>query len=734
MAGKIRILIVEDDEGIALHLEFILKRMGYSPIESVNTGEKAIQRAGALRPSLVLMDIFLMSRMTGIEAAKEINEQYKIPVIFMTGMSGDEILKDARLSNPYAYLVKPVDEKELRAAIELTLYKHQMEQRLGESEERYRLLFERIEGGFALLEILLDDLQRPSGYRFLAVNPSFERITGYKAEDVLTKTMKECMPQFEGLLIHHMRLVAETGVPEQFQLYEPEAKRYDDVKVFLSKPGQIAILLWDITERVVSEKTLEENELRFRQLAEGVSEVFWLQAKDNREFLYANPSYERVWGRPREELYANPAAFFNAVYSEDVQRVSQAYQAHQRTETMFDEEYRIIRPDGTIRWVWTQINPVYDKSGEVVRFSGFSEDVTERKQSEQKLIESVHLAEKRYLRMSVLRNIDQVITTQTDLETIVQSVLASIARLAEVSATLLFRPIKLSEGSGVDFTLDGSVRIDSKKIRPPAMDWMKQQAQEIYQTLQPVFINRLDSQADLGTVQLILDFGFEGFAALPLVAKGQVKGILVLMLRFKDCMDEDVTHYFESVALQVAIAIDSVELFQSLKFSNAQLTLAYDATIRGWAQALELRDKETRGHSERVVLLAARLARELGVTEEELVHFQRGVLLHDIGKMAIPDNVLLKPGPLTEDEWVLMRQHPVYAFEMLSQIEYLKPALDVPYCHHEKWDGTGYPRGLKGNKSLVLHGFSRLLMPGMRLRQVARTIRRGRDRMRWITL
>ncbi len=633
--------------------------------------------------------------MTGIEAAKEINEQYKIPVIFMTGMSGDEILRDAKLSNPYAYLVKPVDEKELRAAIELTLYKHQMEQRLRDGEERYRLLFERMEGGFALLEILVDDLHLPCGYLFLAVNPSFERITGYKAEELLTKTMKECMPQFEGLLAHHLRQVAETGVSEQFQQYEPEAERYDDVKIFLSKPGQIAIMLWDITERVISEKTLEENELRFRQLAEGVNEVFWLQAKDNREFLYVNPSYERIWGSSREELYANPAAFFNAVHPEDILRVSQAYQDHQRTETVFDEEYRITRSDGTIRWIWTRINPVYDKSGEVVRFSGFSEDITERKRSEQQLIESVHLAEKRFLRMSVLRNIDQVITTQTDMETIVQSVLASITRLAEVSSALLFRPFKLSEGPGVDFNLDSSVRIDPKKIRPPAMDWMKQQAQEVYQTLQPVFINRLDSEANLGTVQLILDFGFGGFAALPLVAKGQMKGILVLMLRFKDCMDEDEIHYFESIALQVAIAIDNVELFHSLKFTNAQLTQAYDATIRGWAQALELRDKETRGHSERVILLSARLARELGMTEEELVHFQRGVLLHDIGKMAIPDNVLLKPGPLTEDEWVLMRQHPVYAFEMLSQIDYLKPALDVPYCHHEKWDGTGYPRGLK---------------------------------------
>ncbi|MEW5952901.1 MAG: HD domain-containing phosphohydrolase [Bacillota bacterium] len=133
-------------------------------------------------------------------------------------------------------------------------------------------------------------------------------------------------------------------------------------------------------------------------------------------------------------------------------------------------------------------------------------------------------------------------------------------------------------------------------------------------------------------------------------------------------------------------------------FSNIELTLAYDATIEGWSRALDLRDKETDGHSRRVTDTTILLARAAGMSEAELAHVRRGALLHDIGKMGLPDRILLKPGPLTEGEWEIMRRHPSYAYDLLSPIAYLRPALDIPYCHHEKWDGSGYPRGLKGER------------------------------------
>jgi len=131
---------------------------------------------------------------------------------------------------------------------------------------------------------------------------------------------------------------------------------------------------------------------------------------------------------------------------------------------------------------------------------------------------------------------------------------------------------------------------------------------------------------------------------------------------------------------------------------NVDLTHAYDATIEGWSRALDLRDKETDGHCRRVTDLTLRLACALGLPAERLLSVRRGALLHDIGKMGVPDGILLKPGPLSDDEWAIMRRHPSAAYELLSPIEFLHPALDIPYCHHEKWDGTGYPQGLAGEQ------------------------------------
>ena len=145
-------------------------------------------------------------------------------------------------------------------------------------------------------------------------------------------------------------------------------------------------------------------------------------------------------------------------------------------------------------------------------------------------------------------------------------------------------------------------------------------------------------------------------------------------------------------------AAEFSNLFNKLKHSEAQLFAAYDSTIEGWSHALDLRDKETEGHTQRVTEITMKLTHAAGMTEAELVHVRRGALLHDIGKMGVPDHILLKPDRLTDEEWVAMRKHPTFAFELLSPIAFLRPAIDIPYCHHEKWDGSGYPRELKGEQ------------------------------------
>jgi putative nucleotidyltransferase with HDIG domain len=191
---------------------------------------------------------------------------------------------------------------------------------------------------------------------------------------------------------------------------------------------------------------------------------------------------------------------------------------------------------------------------------------------------------------------------------------------------------------------------------------------------------------------------FVEYIGIPLVAKGVLKGVLEIFHRTSLDPDPEWEQYLETLGGQAAIAIDNVQLFEGMQHSNFELITAYDATIAGWSHAMDLRDKETEGHTQRVTELTVKLAKRLGVSSQELIHVRRGALLHDIGKLGVPDQILLKPGKLTDEEWVIMKQHPTYAFEMLMPITYLRPAMDIPYCHHEKWDGTGYPRGLKGEQ------------------------------------
>jgi putative nucleotidyltransferase with HDIG domain len=193
----------------------------------------------------------------------------------------------------------------------------------------------------------------------------------------------------------------------------------------------------------------------------------------------------------------------------------------------------------------------------------------------------------------------------------------------------------------------------------------------------------------------LIEENFVEYYGVPLIAKGQVKGVLEIFNRKPFRLEDELFGFLKSLAEQAAIAIDNTMMFNHLTRSNIELKLAYNETIEGWSHALDLRDKETEGHTLRVTEKTLELARSFGLGEDELVNIRWGGLLHDIGKMGIPDGILLKPGPLTDEEWVLMKKHPSMAYEMLSPIHYLRHALDIPYCHHEKWDGSGYPRGLK---------------------------------------
>ncbi|HLF02126.1 MAG TPA: GAF domain-containing protein, partial [Anaerolineales bacterium] len=211
---------------------------------------------------------------------------------------------------------------------------------------------------------------------------------------------------------------------------------------------------------------------------------------------------------------------------------------------------------------------------------------------------------------------------------------------------------------------------------------------------------RLDNIAEtrerFKRISLLAVENLTAYYAMPLFAKGHVKGIIEFYNHSPMPIDPDWLDFAETLAGQAAIAIDNLTLFDELQRSNTELSLAYDTTLEGWSHALDLRDEETEGHSQRVTEMAVRIGQAMNLAETEIINLRRGALLHDIGKMGVPDSILHKPGKLSDEEWAVMHKHPEYAYNLLKPIAFLNSALDIPYCHHEKWDGTGYPRGLRG--------------------------------------
>jgi putative nucleotidyltransferase with HDIG domain len=217
----------------------------------------------------------------------------------------------------------------------------------------------------------------------------------------------------------------------------------------------------------------------------------------------------------------------------------------------------------------------------------------------------------------------------------------------------------------------------------------------ISETREPYHNNKMADEPRIGDLGYLLK-GIDSSAGVPLIAQDQLIGFL--WVGRKSEIAESEVRLLTAIADIAANAIYRATLHERTQKDAQELVLAYDSTLEGWAHALELRDQETEGHTRRVMQMTVDLACKMGIGKAELENVRRGALLHDIGKMGIPDSVLLKPGTLNEREWEIMRRHPEYAYQFLEPIDFLRPVLDIPFCHHEKWDGSGYPRGLQGEQ------------------------------------
>jgi putative nucleotidyltransferase with HDIG domain/PAS domain S-box-containing protein len=394
-------------------------------------------------------------------------------------------------------------------------------------------------------------------------------------------------------------------------------------------------------------------------------------------YLYVNQAAVRHGRKMRDELLGR--VMMDVYPGIDQTDVFAALRRCMDERQAANLENEFTYPDGSTAWFELRVEPV--PQGLFV----LSLDITARKHAERSMRRQID-------RLGSLRAIDVAILGTTDYRVALMTVLDETTRRLEVDAAAVFllegaTTLRVAGCAGFCASVEHlAVRLGEGAVGSAALQ------------RRTVIVPDAASASDGHDLPAtLLAKGVRGFCAVPLVARGHLIGVLAAAHAKPLRVDEEWASFLEALAGQAAMAIDAGKSYENLERAHVELALAYDTTIEGWAAALDLRDKETANHTLRVADLTVELARAAGLNDEEVVHIRRGALLHDIGKMAIPDSILLKDGSLTDEEVLVMQKHPTRAYELLWPIAYLRPALDIPYCHHERWDGQGYPRGLKGD-------------------------------------
>lgn len=431
------------------------------------------------------------------------------------------------------------------------------------------------------------------------------------------------------------------------------------------------------------QKSLSEN------IIQTASAIILMIEEGNRITLF-NDYAETLTGFDREEVLGRSwlDVFIPAAEHDTMKEVfTKMFNGENR---YLGHENTILCKNGSERLISWRNSLLKDVEERTVAILSVGIDITERKLTNELLQSQID-------RLDGLREIDKaIISANVDLPLTLNLVIQQVVRQLGVDAATLL--LYNSHSQALEYAANIGFRTDA--LRYTRLEIGQGYAGQAALERRVIYIEDLRAieETNLARSPLLTNENFISYLGVPLIAKNQIQGVLEIFHRELLKPKEQWFSFMETLAGQAAIALDNAALFRDLHEANINITLSYDATIEGWARALELRDMETEGHSRRVTDMTLIMAVQMGIRGEDLVHLRRGALLHDIGKMAIPDSILLKPGQLSPEEWDIMHQHPGYAYDLLMPIDFLKPALDIPYCHHEKWDGTGYPRRLKGEE------------------------------------
>lgn len=556
---------------------------------------------------------------------------------------------------------------------------------------------------------------------YLEINEGFTRLTGYTAEDVCGKTSLEiniwANPEDRSRLVKGLlENGVVTNLEAQFRCKDGRLTTALMSARVIEVDGEQCILsiTRDISERKQRELEMEamikvsaamrqantHDEMlpilarEFRALFHAESVMIGLMDENTEEWNipYADGSWSNLAKQRlpvRTDMFEREAS--DGILALDIREGRNIFEKTFNTKA------------GSLHILIQMMNTAYERVGWVCigREEQFQErdlrilhTVTDIAASAIKRASLHEQTERRLRRLNALRIIDRSINASMELDFTLQVALGQVVDQLDVEAVTILTFRESSRSLHL---------LASRGYRPELIPYVYDLRDD--PAFQTIINRKLTLLPDLSSSPLDAKFlnrslgqGFLSYAAVPLISKGKIKGVMEVFKRATLHADMEWIHFLEALGEQVAIAMDNAELFLNLRKSHSDLRFAYEATLEGWSRALEFHDRETVGHTRRVTEITLSLAKAFGIPEEELVHIRRGALLHDIGKMAIPDAILNKPGALNEEEWELMRKHPQLALDMLSEIEYLKPALDIPYCHHEKWDGSGYPRRLKGNE------------------------------------
>ena len=544
------------------------------------------------------------------------------------------------------------------------------------SAEEWNLTFSSLSDGVSIHDTDHTIVRANSALgEMLGVDP--EQLLGKKCYDVFHD--KEC--PIDGC---PMCETMETKSGASIEFFEPKLNEWLQIStspIFDEKSMKITgsvHVVHNISKRKEAEKTIADSETRFRSIVETTEEII-SRVDTNGRILYMSPSGLTTYGIEEQEVLGMNITEFALPEYRDL--LVKELDTAKTTSSAVRYRYLSHTVEGP-RWHECILSPLKDEGGQVTAFTRISRDVHEQKIADEK--------SRRHLRrLDALRSIDHAIGSSLDMRLTLKVLLDHVS--SELSADAASILLLDSDDQTLVYADTRGFRDDMSNTSFRVNECHAGQAVlERSTVITPV----LEPHRRIKDSKIFSEEEFVGYFAAPLIAKGQVKGVLEVFTRKPMKPGKDWINFFETLAGQAAIAIDNATLFEQLQRSNSELSRAYDATLEGWSKALDLRDEETEGHARRVVAMTIKIARRMGFSESELVHIRRGALLHDMGKLGIPDSILLKPGALDDDEWKIMRLHPVYAYDMLNHIKYLRPALDIPYGHHEKWDGSGYPRGL----------------------------------------